>query len=176
MVLLRSMFYVFVLVFLSRVSIIPLDHFDSNIGNNMWLPMGAVLVSYLLYGWRVLPVIYIAYITAEIFIEGGFYNLESHEYTSRFVNTVIPLLVITIMSKLNINIFSDLAKKHINKLNMGILILVASLSTTMTKHLLLFGPEQIYAGKVYFESYVIGDVIGATIFIVVFFYIKKVLD
>ena len=42
-------------VFITRSLIIPMDHFNSDIGNNLWLPMGAVLLAFLLFGFRVFP-------------------------------------------------------------------------------------------------------------------------
>jgi hypothetical protein len=49
------------------------------------------------------------------------------------------------------------------------LIVVASVLTTATKVLLTYGPESLSAGKVYFQSYVQGDIFGAVVFIVIVF-------
>ena len=62
-------------VFLARSLIIPMDHFNSNLGNTLWLPMGAVLLAFLLFGFRVFPGLLLGYLLAEIFIEGGTSNI-----------------------------------------------------------------------------------------------------
>ena len=158
-------------VFVSRSLIIPMDHFNSDIGNNLWLPMGAVLLAYLLFGFRVFPGLLAGYLLAEVFIEGGTANIEQSEVISRMVNTLAPLVVVLLMQKLN---FSDFIKNQkLNYWHLMPLIVVASVATTLIKTALLYAPEQYSAGKVYFQSYVQGDIIGAFVFIVIVFFMTK---
>lgn len=158
-------------VFVTRSLIIPMDHFNSDIGNILWLPMGAVLLSYLLFGFKVFPGLLAGYLLAEIFIEGGLANIAQHEVISRTVNALMPLIIILFMRKLN---FGDFIKNQkLNYLHLVPLIVFASLATTLTKVALLYAPEQYSAGKVYFQSYVQGDILGAIVFIVVAFFIAK---
>jgi len=158
-------------VFITRSLIIPMDHFNSDIGNNLWLPMGAVLLAYLLFGFRVFPGLLIGYLLAEVFIEGGTANIAQHEVISRTVNTLIPLLVIMLMQKISMGNF--IKNQQLNYWHVLPLIVIASLATTLTKVALLYAPEQFSAGKVYFQSYVQGDIAGAVVFIVVVFIMTK---
>jgi hypothetical protein len=164
------------MVFLSRIAIVPLDHPMMNIGNDVWLPMGAVLLSYIYFGWGVLPAVYIGYIAGELFNEGGFNNIENYEYISRLINSIVPLLVYLVMNKFNFKWFNDVFKTQMNYLNVGYLIIISALLTTLTKHLLLFGPEAFYAGKVYFQSFIVGDIIGGAVFILIIFNIIKIFN
>jgi integral membrane sensor domain MASE1 len=158
-------------VFFARSLIIPMDHFNSNLGNTLWLPMGAVLLAFLLFGFRVFPGLLLGYLLAEIFIEGGTSNIGQHELISRTVNTLVPLLIILLMQKLNIADF--IKNQQLNFWHLAPLIVVASVATTLTKVALLYLPNQFSAGKVYFQSYVQGDIIGAFVFIIIVFFMAK---
>lgn len=158
-------------VFVARALIIPMDHFNSDIGNNLWLPMGAVLLAYLLFGFRVFPGLLIGYLLAEVFIEGGTSNIAQHELVSRLVNTLVPLLVVLLMQALNFGNF--IQRQKLNYWHLAPLVIVSSALTTLTKTALLYAPEQYSAGKVYFQSYVQGDILGAFVFIAIVFFMAK---
>lgn len=158
-------------VFITRSLIIPMDHFNSDIGNLLWLPMGAVLLSYVVFGFKVFPGLLVGYLLAELFIEGGSANIAQHEIVSRTINTFVPLIVILFMQKLNVGEF--IKNQRLNYRHFVPLIVIASLTTTLTKVALLYAPEQFSAGKVYFQSYVQGDIVGAITFIVIVFFIAK---
>ncbi|WPE18445.1 hypothetical protein [Candidatus Thioglobus autotrophicus] len=154
-------------VFVARYLIIPMDHFNSDIGNYLWLPMGAVLFSYLVFGFRVFPGIFVGYLLAELVIEGGTANFAQHEVVSRFVNTLLPLLTIAAMQKLNFANFIE--NQKLNYFPVISLVILSALTTTFTKVALIYAPEQFSAGKVYFQSYVQGDILGGLLFIWVVF-------
>ncbi len=158
-------------VFVTRALIIPMDHFNSDIGNNLWLPMGAVLLAYLLFGFRVFPGLLIGYLLAEIFVEGGTSNIAQPEVISRVVNTLAPLLAILLLQKLGLGEF--IKNQKLNYFHLLPLVVIASIVTTLVKVALLYAPEQYSAGKVYFQSYVQGDIAGALVFIVVVFFMAK---
>jgi hypothetical protein len=83
----------------------------------------------------------------------------------------VPLIVILFMQKLNVGEF--IKNQRLNYRHFVPLIVIASLTTTLTKVALLYAPELFSAGKVYFQSYVQGDIVGAITFIVIVFFIAK---
>ena len=167
MALLKYNLYALVLVFISRYLAIPMDHFNSDIGNYLWLPMGAVILSYLVFGPRVFLGAFLGYLLAEMVIEGGVVYITQSEVMSRFVNTLLPLLAIMLFKAVNLSDFIQRGKLNYRLLLP--LVVVASFLTTLTKTILLYAPEQFSAGKVYFQSYLIGDIIGGVVFIVLVF-------
>ena len=154
-------------IFIARYLIVPMDHFNSDIGNYLWLPMGAVLLSYLVFGFRVFPGLFIGYLLAEVVIEGSTANFTQHEVVSRFINTLLPLLSIALMQKTKFSNF--ILNQKLNYFHLIPLVVLSAFTTTLTKVALLYVPEQFSAGKVYFQSYVQGDVLGGLLFIVVVF-------
>jgi integral membrane sensor domain MASE1 len=156
-----------VAVFVSRYLIVPMDHFNSDIGNYLWLPMGAVILSYLLFGFRVFPGVLLGYLLAEVVVEGGTNNIAQHEIISRTINTLLPLLSIWLMGKFNFSNF--ITDNKLNYVQLVPLVVLSAFTTTIAKVGLLYAPEQFSAGKVYFQSYVQGDILGGLLFIVVIF-------
>jgi integral membrane sensor domain MASE1 len=156
-----------VVLFITRSLVIPMDSFSSDLGNLLWLPMGGVILSYLLFGFRVFPGVLIGYLLAEVFIEGGTSNIGQAEVMSRVVNSLLPLVTIALFKLTNIG--NVIEHQKINYFKMLLLIVVASVLTTVTKVILTYGPESLSAGKVYFQSYVQGDIFGAVVFIVIVF-------
>lgn len=171
MSLIKYNLYALVLVFISRYLAIPMDHFNSDIGNYLWLPMGAVILSYLVFGPRVFLGVFLGYLLAEVVIEGGTTYIGQTEVMSRLVNSLLPLLTIMALKALNLGDFIQQGK--LNYRLVLPLIVVASFATTLTKMILLYAPAQFSAGKVYFQSYMIGDVIGGTVFVVLVFSLLK---
>lgn len=169
--LLKYNLYALTLVFVSRYLAIPMDHFNSDIGNYLWLPMGAVILSYLLFGSRVFLGAFLGYLLAEVVVEGGTAYIGQTEVISRLVNALLPLLTIMVFKTLNLGDF--IAQGKLNYRLLLPLVLVASFATTLTKTVLLYAPAQFSAGKVYFQSYLIGDVIGGVVFIVLAFALLK---
>ena len=156
-----------VAVFVARYLIVPMDHFNSDIGNYLWLPMGAVILAYLLFGFRVFPGLLVGYLLAEVVVEGGIDNFAQHEVVSRVINTLLPLLSIWLMRKLNFSNF--IVANKLNYVQLVPLVVLSAFTTTIVKAGLLYAPDQFSAGKVYFQSYVQGDILGGLIFIAVVF-------
>ena len=152
-------------VFISRYLNIPLDHYNSDIGNLLWLPMGAVLLSYLLFGFKVFPGVLIGYLLAELVIEGGGADITNQEVMSRVINSLMPIVAIVVMRKFNFSNFFTSGK--INYTRMVPLVIFAALITTLVKFILLYVPTEFSAGKVYALSYIQGDIVGGIVFIVV---------
>lgn len=169
--LLKYNLYALTLVFISRYLAIPMDHFNSDIGNYLWLPMGAVILSYLLFGSRVFFGAFLGYLLAEVVVEGGTTYIGQTEVMSRLVNSLLPLLTILAFKALNLGDF--IQQGRLNYRLVLPLVVVASFATTLTKTILLYAPAQFSAGKVYFQSYLIGDVLGGVAFIILVFTLLK---
>jgi hypothetical protein len=54
--------------------------------------MDAVLLSYVVFGFKVFPGLLVGYLLAELFIEGGSANIAQHEVVSRTINTFIVIV------------------------------------------------------------------------------------
>ena len=165
--LLKYNLYALTLVFVSRYLAIPMDHFNADIGNYLWLPMGAVILSYLLFGSRVFLGAFLGYLLAEVVVEGGVAYITQPEVISRLVNSLLPLFTIMVFKAFNLGVF--IQQGRLNYRLVLPLVVMASFVTTLTKTILLYAPAQFSAGKVYFQSYMIGDVLGGVVFIVLVF-------
>ncbi len=82
---------VFAMVFIARMIIVPFDATDLSIGNYLWLPLGAAVMSYLLYGYKVFPGVFIAYILATVILKGSWDAISIYSYMGRLISSLAPL-------------------------------------------------------------------------------------
>ena len=52
--------------------IIPFDNYNISVANYLWLPMGASILSILLFGFRAFTGVLLGYLVAALIIKGGF--------------------------------------------------------------------------------------------------------
>ena len=153
------------MVALSRVMISGLDSTDFAIGNYLWLPIGAAIFSYLLFGFKVFPGVLLGYLIAEVIIEGGMADISQREVLSRTMSSLAPIFAIGIMRVFSLsNFFDD------NKVNIGhivFLVLLSAVISTLLKTFFVYqSSEKFLADPVgHIGSYLVGDMIGGIVFI-----------
>ena len=153
------------MVALSRVMISGLDSTDFAIGNYLWLPIGAAIFSYLLFGFKVFPGVLLGYLIAEVIIEGGMADISQREVLSRTMSSLAPIFAIGIMRVFSLsNFFDD------NKVNIGhivFLVLLSAVISTLLKTFFVYqSAEKFLADPVgHIGSYLVGDMIGGIVFI-----------
>ena len=153
------------MVALFRVMISGLDSTDFAIGNYLWLPIGAAIFSYLLFGFKVFPGVLLGYLIAEVIIEGGMADISQREVLSRTMSSLAPIFAIGIMRVFSLsNFFDD------NKVNIGhivFLVLLSAVISTLLKTFFVYqSAEKFLADPVgHIGSYLVGDMIGGIVFI-----------
>ena len=153
------------MVALSRVLISGLDSTDFVIGNYLWLPIGAAIFSYLLFGFKVFPGVLLGYLIAEVIVEGSIADISQREVLSRTMSSLAPIFAIGIMRVFNLsNFFDD------NKVNIGhivFLVLLSAVISTLLKTFFVYqSAEKFLADPVgHIGSYLVGDMIGGIVFI-----------
>jgi len=70
------------MIVLARVLSSPFDNVTPDIGNLLWFPIGAAVLSYLLFGFRVFPGVLLGYLIAEVIVEGGIVDISQKEVLS----------------------------------------------------------------------------------------------
>ena len=153
------------MVALSRVLISGLDSADFVIGNYLWLPIGAAIFSYLLFGFKVFPGVLLGYLIAEVIVEGSIADISQREVLSRTMSSLAPIFAIGIMRAFSLsNFFDD------NKVNIGhivfLVLLSAVISTLLKTFFVYHSAEKFLIDPVgHISSYLVGDMIGGIVFI-----------
>jgi len=141
----------------------PFDEITSDLGNLFWFPIGAAILSYLLFGFKVFPGVLLGYIIAEIVIEGGMLDITQREVLKRTASALAPIASISIMRIFTLSNFFD--DEKINPGHIVFLIFLSAIISTLLKALLI--DNQLPALDSYITTYLIGDMIGGMIFIYV---------
>ena len=153
------------MVLLSRVLISGLDSSDFVIGNYLWLPIGAAMLSYLLFGFKVFPGVLLGYLLAEVLIEGSIGDISQRELLSRTMSSLAPIFAISIMRVFSLsNFFDD------DKINIGhvfFLVFLSAVISTLLKTFFVYDKaDKFLADPVgHIGSYLLGDMIGGIVFI-----------
>lgn len=153
------------MVALSRMLISGLDSTNFVIGNYLWLPIGAAILSYLLFGFKVFPGVLLGYLIAEVIIEGSIADISQREFLSRTMSSLAPIIAISIMRVFSLSNFFDE-----DKINMGhifFLVLLSAVISTLLKTFVVYqSAEKFLADPVgHIGSYLLGDMIGGIVFI-----------
>ncbi len=141
----------------------PFDEATSDLGNLFWFPIGAAILSYLLFGFKVFPGVLLGYIIAEIVIEGGMFDITQREVLKRTASALAPIASISIMRIFTLSNFFD--DEKINPGHIVFLIFLSAIISTLLKALLI--DNQLPTLDSYITTYLIGDMIGGMIFIYV---------
>lgn len=151
----------FVLLVSARVLSSPFDHLTPDIGNLLWFPIGAAILCYLLFGYRVFFGIFLGYLIAETIIEGGIFDISQKEILKRFASSIAPMVSIYLMRLFHLSKFFDDEKISIS--HVIFLVFFSAILSTLFKALLI---ENSLPGlDSYITTYLIGDILGGTIFI-----------
>lgn len=146
---------------LSRVLSSPFDNVTPDLGNLLWLPIGAAILSYLLFGFRVFPGVLLGYLIAEVIVEGGVVDISQKEVLKRTASSIAPILSIAIMRLFNLSKFFEGSKIKIS--HVVFLILLSAIFSTLVKALLI--DNELPRLDSYITTYLVGDLIGGIVFI-----------
>lgn len=153
------------MVALSRVLISGLDSTDFVIGNYLWLPIGAAIFSYLLFGFKVFPGVLLGYLIAEVIVEGSIADISQREVLSRTMSSLAPIFAIGIMRVFNLSNFFD--DNKVNIAHIVFLVLLSAVISTLLKTFFVYQSAEKFladpAGHI--DSYLVGDMIGGIVFI-----------
>jgi integral membrane sensor domain MASE1 len=150
-----------VILVVSRFLSFPFDEATSDLGNLLWFPIGAAILSYLLFGFKVFPGVLLGYIIAEMIIEGGVLDITQREVLKRTASALAPVISIGIMRMFTLSNFFD--DEKINPGHIVFLIFLSAIISTLLKALLI--DNQLPDLDSYITTYLIGDMIGGMIFI-----------
>ena len=146
---------------ISRVLSFPLDEATSDLGNLLWFPIGAAVLSYLLFGYKVFPGVLLGYLIAEAIIEGGVFDVTQKEVLKRTASALAPVIAIGTMRMFNLSEFFN--DKKINPGHIVFLIFLSAIFSTLFKALLI--DNQLPSLDSYITTYLIGDMIGGMLFV-----------
>jgi len=149
------------LLVLARVLSSPFDNITPDLGNMLWFPIGAAILSYLLFGFRVFPGVLLGYLIAEVIVEGGIVDISQKEVLKRTASSLAPILSIGIMRSFNLSQFFNEIKIKIS--HVLFLIFLSAIFSTLLKALLI--DNGLPALDNYITTYLIGDLIGGVVFI-----------
>lgn len=149
------------LLVLARVLSLPFDNATPDLGNMLWFPIGAAILSYLLFGFRVFPGVLLGYLIAEVIVEGGIVDISQKELLKRTASSLAPILSIGIMRSFNLSQFFDENKIKIS--HVIFLILLSAIFSTLLKALLI--DNELPGLDNYITTYLMGDLLGGIIFV-----------
>lgn len=157
----------FVMVFMSRMIIVPFDYINIAVANYIWLPMGAAILAPLLFGFKSFPGVLLGYFSAVFIIKGGVYEaVHYYSYMGKFIDSVAPIISILIMRKLQLSDFFDSGK--VNYAHVMFLVILASLIATFAKVFIYPMQGKLIPDPVLFiQSYAASDILGGIVFIYV---------
>ncbi len=151
----------------SRVLISGLDSPDFIIGNYLWLPIGAAILSYLLFGFKVFPGVLLGYLIAEVLIEGSIGDISQRQLLSRTMSSLAPIFAIIIMRVFSLSNFFDEDKVYMGHI-IFLVLLSAVISTLLKTFIVYQTSEKFLLDPVgHIGSYLLGDMIGGIVFIYV---------
>ena len=176
MLLLQHNFITFVLVVVSLLLVEGIGHIDFSNGNLLFLPLGAAILSYLLFGYGVLPGVALAnmligYTLWNNWFGNGFAGFSGHV----IIGSLAPIVAIQMMKSFGLSEFFE--GKEINYRHVMFLVILAALLNTLGKFSLFYGVLQEDIKVVDFIStYLIGDILGGIVFIYAAVKLSKLLE
>ena len=155
------------MVAVSRLVVTGLDFEDFSVGNYLWLPIGAAIMSYLLFDFKVFPGVFIGYMLAEIILEGGIADISQKEAMSRLMSSIAPIIAIGVMKQFSLSRFFDADKIVFS--HIIFLVLLSAVTSTLLKTFFVYNKttEFLTNPLEHISSYLLGDMIGGVVFIVV---------
>ena len=155
----------FVLVITSLLMVEGLGHIDFSNGNLLYLPLGASIFAYLLYGFGVLPGVALAntlvgYLLWDNWFGGGMSSFIAHVV----VGSLAPIAAMMIMKLFHLSNFFD--GKELNFRHIIFLVLLTAIINTLLKFFIFMSvlPESPNPSE-FISTYLVGDILGGLVFI-----------
>lgn len=156
--------FAFLAVFIARMAIVPFDYADLSIGNYLWLPIGASILSYLLFGFKTFFGVFIGFALATIILKGSFDAVSIFSWLGRLSSSLAPIVAIMMMRFFHLSDFFD--SRKVNFAHIVFLVILSSLVSTLAKFFIYPINEATISNPVVFiQSYLLEDVIGGIVFI-----------
>lgn len=143
---------------------------DITIGNYLWLPMGAKILAFLLFGLWAFPGVLLGSLMSGIFLYDAWNGNTFYGPLGTMAGVIAPMLAIMTMRYFRLSEFFD--KDKIVFGHVIFLIILSSLINTLTKFFLYADKVKNIDGKEvdaiqFIQSYLTGDILGGVVFIVV---------
>ncbi|HIM58519.1 MAG TPA: hypothetical protein EYH12_05780 [Psychromonas hadalis] len=155
------------LVLIAQFLIESIGYMDFSIGNLLYLPLGATLYCYILFGPRAIPGVVVANTLIGYFLWDNWFGNGMSGFSGHVVvGSLAPMLAIITVKYFQLNSFSGS-----NKINYGpcmFLIILTALINTIAKFftfmdILIEEIEPI----IFLGSFFVGDVLGCVVFFLV---------
>jgi hypothetical protein len=150
-----------------------MSHFDAGditIGNYLWLPMGAKILAFLLFGYWAFPGVLLGSLMSGVFLYDSWNGNAFYGPLGTLAGVMAPMLAIAIMKSFHLsNFFKD------GKLIYGhviFLVILSSMIDTLVKLFLYVDKVKGVDGKEvdamqFIQSYLTGDILGGLVFVFV---------
>lgn len=154
----------FAMVFLSAYIMIWFGTFEAGVGYYLYLPLGAKILMYLLFGYRVFPGVIAACFVSGVVLMNSWSGNLFIGMMSACAGAVAPIVAMCIMKQTRVSNFSNLGK--IDFRHVLFLILFTSVIKTLLKFFVNMQDITLNINVVTFIThYIAGDVIGALVVI-----------
>ena len=158
-------------VFLTSALMSYMYGIDFTIGNYLWLPMGAKVLAFLLFGVWALPGVLLGSLMSGMFLYDFWSGNTFYGPLGTLVGVFAPMAAIMIMRFFHLSSFFDEVK--INFRHVIFLIVLASIINTLAKLFLYIDKVKDIDGKevnaiTFIQSYLTGDILGGLVFVFVF--------
>ena len=165
MKIIQNNFLALTLVLISLIMIEGIGYMNFTYGNLLFLPVGAEIFVYLLFGSRVLPGVIIANTIVGYFLWNNWFGNGLDGFIGHvIIGSLSPLLAIYIMKIANLSDFFD--AKLINYKHILFCIILTALISTLAKFLFFWGViREPIEPLSFIASYMVGDIIGGIVFI-----------
>jgi len=158
-------------VFLASVAMQKLSGFDVEVGSYLYLPIGAKILIFLLFGRQVLPGVIASCIFCGIVLFNTWGGNPIYGAIGAIAGALMPLASMWIIERFNLANYSDL--KNINFRHILFLIFFTAILHSLTRFVIYAKSAVFSVNPVDFLShYLIGDMIGG---IVVIWTVLKIL-
>lgn len=161
---------IIVVVFLTSDLMSHFDAGDITVGNYLWLPMGAKILAFLLFGYWAFPGVLLGSLMSGVLLYDSWNGNTFYGPAGTLVGVLAPMLAIVIMKAFHLsNFFKDgkLIYSHVI-----FLVILSSLINTLSKLFLFYDKVEGVSGKdvdalQFIQSYLTGDILGGLVFIFV---------
>lgn len=157
-----------VVVFLTSDLMSHFDAGDITIGNYLWLPMGAKILAFLIFGFWAFPGVLLGSLMSGVLLYDSWNGNTFYGPISTMAGVLAPMAAISIMRIFHLsNFFKD------DKLVYGhiiFLVILSSLINTLAKFFLFVDKVKGVDGKEvdalqFILSYLTGDILGGLVFV-----------
>jgi len=155
----------FVLVIISSLIIERTTHIEISIGNLLYLPMGAAIFSYLLFGFGVLPGLAVANTLIGYFIWDNWFGLGLTGFFGHVVvGSLVPIAAILMMKYFKLSNFFD--GENLNFRHVIFLVILTALINALLKFFIFMDAiPEFHAPVQFILTHFVSNTLGGLTFI-----------